>query len=291
MPYAGMTNDQVAAAVTSGTRLDQPGSCPDAIFAILVRCWAFKPANRPTFQQLSQQLAAVIRRLRQGATDYDLMQSPKLRRPAAEGLVSARPLYDDRAVFNPASAQSARASIISNQYLLSRTNSQIGDDDSAMEAMPPSLVPAKEGVYEQPRSLNHRASGSSLDDAGVTSRPYDDHVLAGTFVRFNDLSEDGTIILEPECTKHESLRQAMHDDNSILHEYQVMNYGFDSDTIGSRALSSDDSEYLTIMEREQASMLKKPQRPSRISALLGRKAQTSQTPGTQPSPSFEGGAL
>jgi hypothetical protein len=288
MPYAGMSNDQVVSAVSSGTRLHQPTTCPDAIFGILLRCWAFKPTNRPTFQQLSQQLATIIRRLRQGATDYDLMQTTKLRESIklrqsshAQGLISARPLHNNRDVFDPA-RKSKRPSRASNQYEVSPRNSVAASTSSMQSA-----------VYLQPHALGSRSSASSLDD-GVTSRPYDDHALSGAFVSFNNLTvDDGTIVLEPEgLTKNESLRLAM--DDSILPEY--LEVGSRRAVGGPRGISLIDSEddeddYVTIVDSETAPKISS-QRQSRLSAIFSSKRATkSRDTPNRPSPVFQGGAI
>ena len=291
MPYAGMSNDQVAAAVCSGMRLSQPAACPDAIFAILVQCWAFKPANRPTFQQLSKRLASVIRRVRQGATDNDLMQSPMLRRSAApEGLVSARPLTEKRTLFHR-DGHGSRSSFVGNEYLASPTNSQ--REGSVVDAGIMNDYGASYTMMngssdtDMPPPLIQCTSAGSFDD--VSSRPLDDHLLAGTFVRFNDLSvEDGTIVLEPQQPmKGESLRMAMQADNSILHQYLDQQQDPPYRFMGAEALDiygDIEGEYLTIT-REQASLRQQQSQSGGNSGVHDVVQQQSA------SSTFEGGAI
>lgn len=177
---------------------------------------------------LSKQLATIIRRLRQGATDYDLMQS--MRVPAHATLVSSRLVDSKREVFDPSTRTSPDShSMVGNVYQLSRKNSQVGKDDEA--------------DYLKPSLQSHSSSASLDDAAGVASRPYDDHILAGTFIQFDCLAVDSTVVLKPASGANESLRHAMLDDNSLLsQDWQ----GFQTDQMRCDTIDDEgDDEYLT----------------------------------------------
>ena len=57
-PYAGMVNAAVISQVQVGTA-EQPKLCIDAVYAIMLQCWSAKPADRPTFVQLTSKLGDV----------------------------------------------------------------------------------------------------------------------------------------------------------------------------------------------------------------------------------------
>lgn len=43
---------QVLAFLEQGGRLAQPEKCPDKVYAVMRQCWAYQPAERPTFERL-----------------------------------------------------------------------------------------------------------------------------------------------------------------------------------------------------------------------------------------------
>jgi len=58
VPYAFLdSNEAVAERVCSGHRLARPAGCPDGLWDLLQRTWAEKPADRPTFTELANDLA------------------------------------------------------------------------------------------------------------------------------------------------------------------------------------------------------------------------------------------
>lgn len=58
-PYAGMANAAVISKVQGGYRAEQPTLCTDAVYAIMLKCWMAKPADRPTFVQLASMLGDI----------------------------------------------------------------------------------------------------------------------------------------------------------------------------------------------------------------------------------------
>ena len=52
MPYPGMTNPEVLAAVEKGYRMPCPESCPDKLYKIMMNCWNGSDLDRPTFETL-----------------------------------------------------------------------------------------------------------------------------------------------------------------------------------------------------------------------------------------------
>lgn len=54
--FAGMTSKEAFDAVQVGYRMPKPNTsrmvCPDAYYAIMLKCWSRNPDDRPTFQFL-----------------------------------------------------------------------------------------------------------------------------------------------------------------------------------------------------------------------------------------------
>ncbi|XP_040434569.1 tyrosine-protein kinase Fer-like isoform X1 [Falco naumanni] len=57
-PYPGMTNQQAREQVEKGYRMSAPQNCPEEIFKIMQRCWAYKPENRPKFSEIQKELSS-----------------------------------------------------------------------------------------------------------------------------------------------------------------------------------------------------------------------------------------
>jgi serine/threonine protein kinase len=51
-PYAGSTNAEASELVLSGKRLTKPDRCPEAVFAIMLRCWQEKTKERPSMLEV-----------------------------------------------------------------------------------------------------------------------------------------------------------------------------------------------------------------------------------------------
>ncbi|XP_030049314.1 tyrosine-protein kinase Fer [Microcaecilia unicolor] len=62
-PYPGMTNQQAREQVEKGYRMSAPQKCPEEIFKIMLRCWEYKPENRPKFCEMQKELAAIKKKV------------------------------------------------------------------------------------------------------------------------------------------------------------------------------------------------------------------------------------
>ncbi|XP_069687001.1 tyrosine-protein kinase Shark [Periplaneta americana] len=51
-PYGEMRGVEVIQLVEKGERLRQTEHCPDSVYRIMERCWAYQPRDRPTFNEL-----------------------------------------------------------------------------------------------------------------------------------------------------------------------------------------------------------------------------------------------
>jgi tyrosine-protein kinase len=55
-PYEDMTGAQVLQLLERKGRLQKPAECPLVMYALMTRCWSYKPADRPTFKLIHQEL-------------------------------------------------------------------------------------------------------------------------------------------------------------------------------------------------------------------------------------------
>ncbi|XP_019583542.2 tyrosine-protein kinase Fer isoform X1 [Rhinolophus sinicus] len=62
-PYPGMTNQQAREQVERGYRMSAPQHCPEDIFKIMMKCWDYKPENRPKFSELQKELTAIKKKM------------------------------------------------------------------------------------------------------------------------------------------------------------------------------------------------------------------------------------
>uniref|UniRef100_A0A8C7EFW0 Protein kinase domain-containing protein n=1 Tax=Nothoprocta perdicaria TaxID=30464 RepID=A0A8C7EFW0_NOTPE len=59
-PYAEVDPYDITRYLLRGRRLPQPESCPDALYAVMLSCWAPTPEERPTFSMLVGELQRVL---------------------------------------------------------------------------------------------------------------------------------------------------------------------------------------------------------------------------------------
>ncbi|KAM6228358.1 tyrosine-protein kinase Fer-like isoform 2-T3 [Spheniscus humboldti] len=62
-PYPGMTNQQAREQVEKGYRMSAPQKCPEEIYKIMQRCWAYKPENRPKFSEIQKELSSIKKKV------------------------------------------------------------------------------------------------------------------------------------------------------------------------------------------------------------------------------------
>ncbi|XP_023587764.1 tyrosine-protein kinase Fer isoform X4 [Trichechus manatus latirostris] len=62
-PYPGMTNQQAREQVERGYRMSAPQHCPEDVFKIMLKCWDYKPENRPKFTDLQKELTAIKKKM------------------------------------------------------------------------------------------------------------------------------------------------------------------------------------------------------------------------------------
>ncbi|KAL1505430.1 hypothetical protein ABEB36_005000 [Hypothenemus hampei] len=51
-PYVGMNNSKAREKIDSGYRMPAPENTPDEMYRLMLRCWEYKPENRPNFEQI-----------------------------------------------------------------------------------------------------------------------------------------------------------------------------------------------------------------------------------------------
>eukprot|EP00232_Nephroselmis_pyriformis_P019742 CAMPEP_0182888856 /NCGR_PEP_ID=MMETSP0034_2-20130328/21686_1 /TAXON_ID=156128 /ORGANISM="Nephroselmis pyriformis, Strain CCMP717" /LENGTH=485 /DNA_ID=CAMNT_0025022311 /DNA_START=181 /DNA_END=1634 /DNA_ORIENTATION=- len=56
----GPSGAEIQKMVLGGARLDQPDRCPDEVYEVMMKCWAEKPEDRPSFRQLMMEDFAAL---------------------------------------------------------------------------------------------------------------------------------------------------------------------------------------------------------------------------------------
>ena len=56
LPYTGLTNAEATEEVLAGKRLQKPARCPDAVFAIMEKCWLERTKDRPSMREVYESL-------------------------------------------------------------------------------------------------------------------------------------------------------------------------------------------------------------------------------------------
>ncbi|XP_048450649.1 tyrosine-protein kinase Fer isoform X2 [Rhincodon typus] len=62
-PYPGMTNQQAREQVEKGYRMSPPQKCPEEIYTIMLKCWEYKPENRPNFSDVYKELLCIKKKI------------------------------------------------------------------------------------------------------------------------------------------------------------------------------------------------------------------------------------
>ncbi|XP_006161179.2 tyrosine-protein kinase Fer [Tupaia chinensis] len=62
-PYPGMTNQQAREQVERGYRMSAPQQCPEDIAKLMMKCWDYKPENRPKFSELQKELSVIKKKI------------------------------------------------------------------------------------------------------------------------------------------------------------------------------------------------------------------------------------
>ncbi|XP_037832454.1 non-receptor tyrosine-protein kinase TNK1 isoform X2 [Kryptolebias marmoratus] len=78
-PWFGLSGRQILWRVErEGERLEKPPDCPQEMYAIMRKCWAVNPAERPTFAQLTMMVAEAKPREVQATRDFSELRKLQL---------------------------------------------------------------------------------------------------------------------------------------------------------------------------------------------------------------------
>jgi len=61
IPFADLSNNEVVRIVTTenSKKLEHPPNCPARVYNLMLRCWNFKPENRPNFKDILIELESI----------------------------------------------------------------------------------------------------------------------------------------------------------------------------------------------------------------------------------------
>ena len=51
-PYPGVLHKDLLHYLKSGDRMENPDSCPQYIYNLMLKCWEFIPDERPSFEEV-----------------------------------------------------------------------------------------------------------------------------------------------------------------------------------------------------------------------------------------------
>lgn len=73
-PYPARNNEEVMQFVQEGGRLLRPHDCPDELYQLMLRCWIYRPEERPTFRCCLEVLQALLVKVQLAAAADELQQ-------------------------------------------------------------------------------------------------------------------------------------------------------------------------------------------------------------------------
>jgi Protein tyrosine kinase. len=59
-PYPGLPMENLFEFLQNGGRMQQPATCPDELYQIMLQCWESSLYERPLFHELVAQLEGII---------------------------------------------------------------------------------------------------------------------------------------------------------------------------------------------------------------------------------------
>lgn len=59
-PFQGVPNSEVVGKIEAGERLQLPPRCPPRVYSLMLSCWHYEPAKRPSFADLKQALQVIL---------------------------------------------------------------------------------------------------------------------------------------------------------------------------------------------------------------------------------------
>ncbi|XP_037077346.1 focal adhesion kinase 1-like isoform X2 [Pollicipes pollicipes] len=59
-PFQGVPNSEVVGKIEAGERLPLPARCPPRVYSLMLGCWHYEPAKRPSFATLKQALHEIL---------------------------------------------------------------------------------------------------------------------------------------------------------------------------------------------------------------------------------------
>ncbi|RUS73067.1 hypothetical protein EGW08_019164, partial [Elysia chlorotica] len=62
-PYPEVDNWDIARFLKAGRRMPHPNYCPDPLYEIMLECWQWLPAERPTFSQLVEEITNMVEQI------------------------------------------------------------------------------------------------------------------------------------------------------------------------------------------------------------------------------------
>lgn len=167
-PYQGMSNQAVISRVTSGYRAPRPAGCSSAVYdAIILRCWDNDALQRPSFNQISNDLGRLLATLGgQGLTMGACNEDGRAQQ--IEATVPATLLPETSGYARVSTAQIETATLaMQNKDGASMQPVTAHEDNTDIGHTGPSVVPMLASGYMLECGEQHRALAEGVvgDDA------------------------------------------------------------------------------------------------------------------------------
>ena len=185
LPYKGKSNLQVWVEVAAGYRLPRPESCPQTVYAMMTRCWAEDPHERPTFTALRTFFEDYYSALtgRPYSSTQDSLEGqpggaqtvPYEEPPEPRGYADANTLFarDSESAERAQAEQDAKAAALVAAKATRGASPSLGNPAETLTFEPdPAAVPSADDHYtvsvEHPNPYQNVKHGSTEPAAGST---------------------------------------------------------------------------------------------------------------------------
>lgn len=190
-PYPTLRNAEVINLVQSGDRAEKPEHCSADMYALLLKCWASLPAERPTFARVVEMLTSMVPQ-----TDDGLYASPApLARGGGGGNESSDSTY-----LAPGEAVAFDAGTADSTYLapgeavaFNTSGSEPSQPAAAAQAGAKAQVETADAEPRQALAINdtYSASGPELVASAVAAPAGEDQYLAINHADGKDENQNG----------------------------------------------------------------------------------------------------
>eukprot|EP00049_Salpingoeca_infusionum_P018994 m.359664 g.359664 ORF g.359664 m.359664 type:complete len:2008 (-) comp18665_c0_seq1:161-6184(-) len=161
-PYAEYTAMEAVAAIAAGYRLPRPESCTEVLYDLVLKCWMYTPADRPSFSEICTYLEEYKAYGRISFPGEAAVAGSDAIDIGADGTTGGTA----DAVSKPATAASVKPKSTAVERLAS---ADIPEVDFSGYVQDPTLIPAQSNPYKDVPSTRSAAATSTSASSSATS--------------------------------------------------------------------------------------------------------------------------